>query len=164
MVKILKRGFTLIELLVVIGIMAVIAGAVLVLIDPVDKIRQANDAKVQADVAQIATALGTYAANNNGYFPTAAQGLTQLVTAGELAKVPTAPVGYTSGYAYVVLPSGCTATTCIQAGVSADLKSKKYTTLPVPVTPFWTWCSTSAGAAPETALLTSGNFASGGCP
>lgn len=65
-----KRGFTLIELLVVIGVLAVIAAGVVALINPVEKTRQANDAKVQSDVGQFVTAIQSFAAQqNDGSFP-----------------------------------------------------------------------------------------------
>ncbi|KKU64644.1 MAG: hypothetical protein UX86_C0006G0012 [Candidatus Amesbacteria bacterium GW2011_GWC1_47_15] len=60
-----KKGFTLIELLVVIGVLAVIAAGVVALINPQDKIAQANDSKVINDIGQYATALQSYSAQNN---------------------------------------------------------------------------------------------------
>lgn len=138
----LKKGFTLIELLVVIAVMAVIASAVIVLINPLDKIKAANDSKVQSDIGQIATALTAYATANNGVYPTTAQGLSVLAPA-ELSAIPKPPTatGYGSAYGYVG-----TATT---AQVTGTLQSSKYTT---PLTPVWMWCnvSTQAGAVAAT--------------
>jgi prepilin-type N-terminal cleavage/methylation domain-containing protein len=130
----LDKGFTLIELLVTIAIIAVIAAAVLVAIDPVDKIASANDSRAQADIGQIATALTTFYVNKSSYpvgttYPT---DLATMTGTGDLTKIPVAPSTYTYGY------SG-TATT---ARVYAPLKSKKYS-----ATPFFVWCNTSAGAS-----------------
>ncbi len=144
-----KKGFTLIELLVVIAVMAVVASAVLVLIDPVDKTRAANDSRVQADIGQIATALTAYAAASGGVYPTTAEGLNKLFTAGELTKVPTPPavIGYGTAYTYTG-----TATT---ANVSGTVLSKKYTAASAPG-PYkaWAWCNTSATAGAVASLGT----------
>ena len=141
-----RQGFTLIELLVVIAVMAVIASAVLVLIDPTDKINAANDARVQADVGQVASAFTAYAAAHNGYYPCSAAGscptgvdttgVNALTISGELKVLPTAPSGYT--YTYY------TNTTGGAAQMHSNLKSKKYTS--VPTLDNWAWCNTSAAA------------------
>ena len=143
----LKKGFTLIELLVVIAIMAVIAAAVLVAIDPVDKIRSANDAKVQADVGQIATALTTYAATNGGVYPTSAEGLAKLETSGELSKLPKPPTaaGYGAAYSYASDATGSF------ANISGTILSKKYSGAAKTA---WGWCNTSTSAGAVDALGT----------
>ena len=117
-----RVGFTLIELLVVIGVLGVIAAGVVALIDPVDKLAQANDAKAQNDVSQIATALQSYAAQNNGLYPTSAEysaGTSVLVSSGELSVMPVA----TTGYSYVYSVNG----TQTGAKVTATQKAKKNT-------------------------------------
>ena len=48
-----KKGFTLIELLVVLGILAVLVGGVVALINPAEKLAQANDVTAQNKVAEI---------------------------------------------------------------------------------------------------------------
>ncbi|OGD05250.1 hypothetical protein A2379_04575 [Candidatus Amesbacteria bacterium RIFOXYB1_FULL_47_13] len=58
----MKKGFTLIELLVTIGVLAVVAAGVIAAIDPLDKMKQGRDAKVQSDISSVATALNTFAA------------------------------------------------------------------------------------------------------
>jgi len=63
------RGFTLVELLIVISVMGVLSGAILVSINPSDKINFANDAKVRADISAIASAMQTFVVNNNGLYP-----------------------------------------------------------------------------------------------
>src|SRR3989344_3638791 len=122
-----NSGFTLIELLVVIGVLAVIAAGVVALINPQDKIMQANDAKVQNDVGQLGTAIQSFAAQNNGAYPTAAQGLTYLGStgAGELSVVPvppTANAAYGTAYGYGVTSGPDVAV------VYGRVLSKKYVT------------------------------------
>lgn len=148
--KLIRRGFTLVELLVVMGVLAVLASGLIIALNPLDKINAANDTKVQSDISQIAGALASYAAAKNGYYPTQALGTGALVTNGDLTVVPLAPTGYTPAtYSYTALPVGCTATSCDNARLSMQLKSKKYT-----ATPYWVWCSSTAKAgAVATALI-----------
>ena len=140
----LKKGFTLIELLVVIAVMAVIASAVLVLMDPTDKTNSANDSKVQADIGQVGTAMVAYATSHGGVYPTTAETESVLTSAGDLVKLPTAPTGYAT-YTYVFNASGSI------AGVQGDLKSKKYTN---DANIYWTWCASSTVAAATKLKLT----------
>jgi prepilin-type N-terminal cleavage/methylation domain-containing protein len=66
--KMIKKGFTLIELLITIAIIGILSAAVLVGLNPAQKMKQAGDAKVKSDVGQAATALQSYF-TANGYFP-----------------------------------------------------------------------------------------------
>ena len=92
-----RRGFTLIELLVVIGILGILAAVLIVLIDPGDKIKSANDSKVLQNVREIYGANQRYMALNN-----AALGTTvTLVSSGELKLYPVPPTGYATPYTFV---------------------------------------------------------------
>lgn len=137
MKKMLTKGFTLIELLVVIAILGIIMAAVVAGIDPIDKIRAANDAKVQADIGVLGTAFEANATLNSGTY---AASQAALVTAGDLKVALVAPTGYT---AYTVGSVGGSGT----RSVYTDLKSKKYD-----ATPYWMWCSSTgrAGAVVDT--------------
>src|SRR3990172_7528642 len=65
-----RKGFTLIELLVVIGLLAVIAAGVVALINPLEKNRQAQDARIFSDVGQMASATQAVAATTpDGAYP-----------------------------------------------------------------------------------------------
>ena len=66
----IKSGFTLIELLVVIGILAVLLAITLIAINPARQFSQANNTKRSSDVNAILNAVGQYAADNRGTFPT----------------------------------------------------------------------------------------------
>ena len=150
MINKFRKGFTLIELLVVIGVLAVIAAGVVALINPQDKLYAANDAKVQSDMGNIATAAQAYAATHNGFYPaTLANMDNSAAGSGDLSAIPAAPTGYTA-YAVVNTPAGCTAgTTCTGFTITGQLKSKKYS-----ATTFWRWESSSGKACPVATAAT----------
>jgi prepilin-type N-terminal cleavage/methylation domain-containing protein len=133
----MKKAFTLIELLVVIGVMAVIAAGVIATINPQQKILQARDSQAQSGVGQLATALQSWAAVNTGTYPTAAQGLGQLVTDGELTVQPTAPLG-SGGWVYAPAggPPPNTACVCVNVQAARNIAQGA----------MWVWCSTRGEA------------------
>ncbi len=99
-----KRGFTLIELLVVITIIGTLAAAILIAINPIQKISQANDSKVKSDIGQMATAMQAYYTRFQ-YYPNVLSALSP----NELNNLPAAPGGY-SAYVLNVAPGGCLGT------------------------------------------------------
>lgn len=145
-----NEGFTLIELLVVIGVLAVVASGVVALINPQDKIRQANDAKIINDIGQLATAAQSYAAQqNSGTYPDV---LADLTASGELTTLPTQSSG--ANYPFTAAPAGCAGTAaspCTSVTIGLALTSLKYTSDPAADT--WVWCS-STGRAGAVANLT----------
>lgn len=145
-----SKGFTLIELLIVIAILGILAAGILVAIDPVDKINAANDAKVQNDVSNIGKAGEAYSIVQAGSFPAA---IGDLLTYGELKRIPVAPSGY-AAYVYTASPAGCTtaAKNCISITVTSQLLSKKYSSAAAN-TPFWRYESTTGKSC---AVLTAG--------
>lgn len=83
-------GFSLIELLVVIGIIGVLAGALLVAIDPIGQTQKANDSKRKSDLKQIQTGLELYR-SDQGRYP-ASFGTTLTVgSTVYMQKVPSDP-------------------------------------------------------------------------
>ncbi|MDP1689248.1 MAG: type II secretion system protein [bacterium] len=64
-----NKGFTLIEILVVIGIIAILAGIVLVAINPSRQFAQANNTQRTSNVTTILNAIGQYIADNKGTVP-----------------------------------------------------------------------------------------------
>ncbi|MFA5386686.1 MAG: type II secretion system protein [Candidatus Paceibacterota bacterium] len=56
----MKKGFTLIELLIVIGILAVLAGIVVVALNPAELLKQARDSKRMADLGGLTSAINLY--------------------------------------------------------------------------------------------------------
>lgn len=64
-----NKGFTLIEVLLVIGILAILAGIVIVAINPARQIGLARNAQRSSDVNTILNAIHQYAVDNNGFIP-----------------------------------------------------------------------------------------------
>ncbi len=128
----MSKGFTLIELLIVILIIGIIIAAVLVGIDPVDKINSANDAKVQTDIETLASAFENNAIAFGAIY---SSNPSFLLSTGELRSLPIPPSGYCSG-AYQFGPGGPS------QFVWCNLKSKKYA-----ATPYWYWCSATGATS-----------------
>ena len=134
-----QKAFTLIELLITIAIVGILSAAVLVGINPVQKLAQANDSKIKSDIGAIAGAAQSYMAGSpTGLYPTS---VAVMVASKDLSSTPGTPVNFsalkTSGGA------ACDATAC---GVFAV-----YYALNAPVTAGNVWCYRSAtGVASET--------------
>lgn len=63
----LLKGFTLIELLVVLGILGILAAALLAAINPIAQLQKSNDARRKADLESLQRALELYYQDNGGY-------------------------------------------------------------------------------------------------
>ena len=59
-------GFTLIELIIVIAIIAILAGAIFVAIDPARRLHESRNARRSNDISTILEALKTYQADHEG--------------------------------------------------------------------------------------------------
>lgn len=91
-----SNGFTLIELLVVIGLIAVLAGALIFLIDPKAQLQRSKDARRKADLRQMQSALELYRSDQLAYPASLTCGgsLTGAVngaTVTYMAKIPCDP-------------------------------------------------------------------------
>lgn len=61
-----KKGFTLIELLIVIGILAILATAVILILNPAELFKQARDSQRISDMATMKSALAFYLSTVSG--------------------------------------------------------------------------------------------------
>ncbi len=69
-VKADNKGFTLLEILLVVAIIAILAGIVIVAINPAKQLGDARNAQRRADVATILSAVYQYVIDQNGTIPT----------------------------------------------------------------------------------------------
>ncbi len=60
------KGFTLVELIIVIAIVAILAGAIFVAIDPARRLHEARNARRWSDVNTIVNAIKQYQVDNDG--------------------------------------------------------------------------------------------------
>lgn len=124
------KGFTLIELLVVIAVIGALAGGILILSDPVDRINSANDAKAQNGVAEIGRGAEAFATRNIGAY---ASNIADMVSGGELKTTPVPPTGYAYTYTATNDAGGACTTAdgdCTVVVITSPLKSRKYQATP----------------------------------
>ena len=76
------KAFTLVEVLLVIVIIAILAGIVIVAINPARQISQANNAERDSDVKALLDAVHEYAIDNRGALPTGITAVATVVGSG----------------------------------------------------------------------------------
>ncbi len=64
-----ERGFTLIELLIVIGIIAILAAAVIVAINPGQQFEQARNSARRSQLSSLASSIYSWSVEHQGRFP-----------------------------------------------------------------------------------------------
>jgi prepilin-type N-terminal cleavage/methylation domain-containing protein len=82
-----KQGFTLIEILLVVAAIAILAGIVILAINPNKQLGETRNAQRRADVATILNAVYQYSIDNNGALPTIPTGTCSLVAANQICKL-----------------------------------------------------------------------------
>lgn len=75
-----KKAFTLIEVLLVVAIIAILAGIVILAINPTRQLTDATETRQQADVVTILDAVYQYAIDNSGSIPDDAGEITTTMT------------------------------------------------------------------------------------
>lgn len=76
------RGFTLIEVLLVVVIIAILAGIVIIAVNPARQIAQTNNAQRDNDVRAILDAVHQYSIDNRGVLPAAITNVATVVGSG----------------------------------------------------------------------------------
>jgi len=84
-----SKGFTLLEILLVVAIIAILAGIVIVAINPAKQLGDARNAQRKADVATILSAVYQFVIDHNGAFPAnIAQKTDSFVSASSTCAIP----------------------------------------------------------------------------
>jgi len=109
-----QRGFTLIEVLLVVVIIAILAGIVIIAVNPARQIAQTNNAQRDNDVRAILDAVHQYSIDNRGVLPASITAVATVVGSGVgqidicADLVPT----YVSAMPYDPTASGAAYTDC----------------------------------------------------
>ncbi len=82
-----NRGFTLIEILLVVAAIAILAGIVILAINPNKQLGDTRNAQRRADVNTIINAVYQYAIDNNGTLPTIPTATCALLATNEVCKL-----------------------------------------------------------------------------
>ncbi|HSW77343.1 MAG TPA: type II secretion system protein [Candidatus Chromulinivoraceae bacterium] len=106
-------GFTLIEVLLVVAIIAILAGIVIIAVNPSKQLGDSRNAQRQADVTTILNATYQYALDNSGALPANGTGVGITTTATEICK------------------TGGTCTTLVDLGTSLTTAGKYLVSIPI---------------------------------
>ena len=133
-----KKGFTLIELLIVIGIISILAGIVLVAVNPAQQFGKANDSERKSEISSILSAIYQYQTS-----PTARGALPKCLTGAvpAAADIPTcdgAGVGTFDGALQLGTPGSATAYDCSTTLVPSYLRE-------MPIDPTSTYTAAATG-------------------
>jgi len=130
-----KKGFTLIELLIVIGIISILAGIVLVAVNPAQQFGKANDSERKSEISSILSAIYQYQTS-----PTARGALPKCLTGvapGVATDIPTCGADF-SGALQLGTPTDATHYDCSTTLVPSYLRE-------MPVDPTSTYSAVNTG-------------------
>lgn len=90
-----EKGFTLIELLIVMGVLGILAAAVLIAIDPLQQFARGRDSGRKDSVATLGRAVQNYYTSNLGFPADNGTGtwMTTLLNSGEIKVLPSTTIG-----------------------------------------------------------------------
>ena len=98
----MKNGFTLIELLVVMAVLGVLAGIMILVVNPLEQLGRAQDSGRKSTVGQIGHGFAAYYTIHGARYPASdSNWIATLQTAGELKSAPQNP-------AYITGVTNCT--------------------------------------------------------
>jgi type IV pilus assembly protein PilA len=81
------RGFTLLEILLVVGIISILAGIVILAINPTKQLGDTRNAQRRSDVLTILNAVYQYSLDNNGALPTTVPAVSSSCSADAAAEI-----------------------------------------------------------------------------
>ena len=81
-----QRGFTLLEVLLVVAVIAILAGIVIIAINPSKNLADTRDSQRKADVNTIINAIYQYSLDNSGALPPAGTGVGITTTSTGICK------------------------------------------------------------------------------
>jgi len=153
-----SKGFTLIELLIVIAILGVLAAAILVAINPGQRIASARNARVKSDLANVGAAANLFNADtgisaacaSGGSYPNA---WSQTACGQTFMAAPLDPVG--TAFTLSATPASCTAATAGAACTAIAVYGPAYSdgTIDASTNNKWCWRSATGSITQTTAAL-----------
>ena len=130
-----QEGFTLLEILLVVAAIAILAGIVILAINPTKQLGDTRNAQRQADVNTILNAVYQYALDNNGTIPAAITTSVQPIcnTTG-VSCVAVADLGVLilNGKYVVAIPKDPSITTGVSAGYTIVKDANNRVTVAAP--------------------------------
>jgi type IV pilus assembly protein PilA len=125
-----KKGFTLIELLIVIGIISILAGIVLVAVNPAQQFGKANDSERKSEISSVLSAIYQYQTS-----PTVRGALPRCTVGGVATDIPACGVNFVGA---LELGTAATAYDCTSTLIPSYLRE-------IPVDPSSTYSATNSG-------------------